>query len=140
MVVLTGDPLDIDALERAVDDPATGAVVTFVGRVRNHHRDRAVGHLEYEAYEPMAIERIEAILDEAQGRWPVGPLAVAHRLGRLDIGDAAVAVVVAAAHRGEAFEACRYIMDRIKDDVPIWKRETWADGATEWVGPESGGG
>ena len=137
MVLLTTAPLDARALEAAVTDPTAGAVVTFAGVVRNHHQGRAVDHLEYEAFEPMAVAQLKTILAEATERWELGRTAVAHRLGRLEIGDAAVVVVVAAAHRGPAFEACRYIMDRIKDDVPIWKHETWADGTSEWVGPET---
>jgi molybdopterin synthase catalytic subunit len=136
MVLLTHQPLDIEALERACDDPASGALVTFVGRVRNHHAGRPVDHLDYEAFEPMAEARLAAILDEAGARWPLGRAAVAHRLGRLAIGEAAVAVVVAAGHRGEAFEACRWIMDRIKAEAPIWKHETWSDGSAHWVGAE----
>lgn len=136
MVELTSQPIDVRRLEAAVADPAAGAVVTFLGQVRNHHRGRAVDHLEYEAYEPMAIDWLERIIAEALETWPLERIAVAHRLGRLEIGDTAVAICVSSAHRGEAFEACRHIMDRIKQDVPIWKHETWADGSSEWVGPE----
>ncbi len=138
MVELTHEPIDPRALEARVADPTCGAVVTFLGVVRDHHRGRAVSHLEYEAFVPMAEERIQAILGEVAERYGIARAAVSHRLGRLEIGDLAVAVVVASAHRGEAFEACRYVMDRIKQDVPIWKHETWADGGSEWVGPEEG--
>ena len=133
MVLLTTAPLDARALEAAVTDPTAGAVVTFAGVVRNHHQGRAVDHLEYEAFEPMAVAQLKTILAEATERWELGRTAVAHRLGRLEIGDAAVVVVVAAAHRGPAFEACRYIMDRIKDDVPIWKHETWGRSADQYA-------
>ncbi|MCC7493033.1 MAG: molybdenum cofactor biosynthesis protein MoaE [Fimbriimonadaceae bacterium] len=136
MVVLTTAPLDVSALERAVADPTAGAVLTFVGTVRNHHRGRATSHLVYEAYEPMAEAELQRLLAAAAERWPIARAAVAHRLGRLEIGEAAVAVVVSSAHRGEAFEACRWIMDQIKHDVPIWKHETWATGDSEWIGPE----
>ncbi|MBI2299645.1 MAG: molybdenum cofactor biosynthesis protein MoaE [Armatimonadetes bacterium] len=136
MVTLTTEPLDPRALEVLVDDPTCGALGTFLGKVRNHHRGRPVDHLEYEAFEPMAVERIEAILEECAARWELGPMAVAHRLGRLEIGDVAVVVCVGSAHRDAALAACGYIMDRIKDDVPIFKHETWADGTSEWVGPE----
>jgi len=137
MILLTDQPLDPSALTAAVDHPSCGAVVNFLGVVRDQHRGRAVDHLAYEAYEPMAIEKIEAILGEVKQRWGIERVAVAHRLGRLEIGDAAVAIAVASGHRAEAFEACRYIMDRIKQDVPIFKHETWADGSSEWVGPET---
>ena len=97
MVLLTTAPLDARALEAAVTDPTAGAVVTFAGVVRNHHQGRAVDHLEYEAFEPMAVAQLKTILAEATERWELGRTAVAHRLGRLEIGDAAVVVVVAAA-------------------------------------------
>jgi len=136
MVELTTAPLDPEAVAARIEAPTIGGVVTFVGLVRNHHRGRAVAFLEYEAYEPMASERLAVILSEVAVRWPSCRCAVAHRLGRLEIGDAAVVVAVGSAHRAEAFEACRYVIDRIKVDVPIWKHETWADGSSEWVGPE----
>lgn len=137
MILLTEEPLTVSAVYAAVDDPACGAVVNFCGVVRNHHRERPVGFLEYEAYDAMAIAKIREIFDEVESRWGLTRLAVAHRLGRLEIGDIAVVVAVAAPHRAEAFEACRYIMDRIKDEVPIFKHETWADGSSEWVGPDT---
>ncbi|NUQ00582.1 MAG: molybdenum cofactor biosynthesis protein MoaE [Armatimonadetes bacterium] len=136
MVELTTSLLDVRRLEALVADPAAGAVVTFLGQVRNHHQGRAVDHLAYEAFEPMAIACLEQIAAEAKQRWPLREVAIAHRLGRLEIGETAVAICVSSAHRGEAFEACRHIMDRIKQDVPIWKHEHWADGTAEWVGPE----
>ncbi len=139
MIFLTDEPLVIAPLLAAVDHPSCGAVVNFCGIVRNHHQGRAVDHLEYEAYEPMAIAKLEQIRDEVRERWGTDRVAIAHRVGWLAIGDTAVAIAVAAPHRAEAFEACRYIMDRIKQDVPIFKRETWADGSSEWVGPEAEG-
>lgn len=135
MVLLTDQPIDVAALEAAVDDPACGAVVTFRGRVRDHHHGKAVDHLEYEAFEPMAVAELEQLLVAARAEHGIARAAVAHRLGRLEIGDDAVAVVVSSAHRAEAFVAGRWIMDRIKQVVPIWKHEFWADGSDEWVGP-----
>lgn len=135
MVELTTAPLDPGAVAARVEEPTRGGIVTFVGRVRNHHQGRETAFLEYEAYEPMATAQIAVILSEVAVRWPACRCAVAHRLGRLEIGDAAVVIAVAAAHRAEAFEACRYVIDRIKVDVPIWKRETRADGSSEWVTP-----
>ena len=136
MIFITEEPVVIAPLMAAVDHPSCGAVVNFVGVVRNQHQGRAVDHLEYEAYEPMAIAKIEEILGEVKDRWGIDRCAVTHRVGWLEIGDTAVAIAVAAPHRAEAFEACKYIMDRIKEDVPIFKKETWADGGSEWVGPE----
>lgn len=137
MIALADTPIHVAAVEAAVTDPACGAVVTFVGRVRDHHQGRAVDHLEYEAYEPMAVAQMQAVVAEARERWQLGPVAMVHRVGRLAIGDVAVAIAVAAGHRGEAFEACRYLIDRIKQVVPIWKHEFWADGSSEWVGPDT---
>lgn len=139
MVILTSEPLDCAALEAVVADPSCGARVTFVGLVRDHHRGRPdVDHLEYEAFEPMARAELEKLIALARERHGVARVAIAHRLGRLEVGDVAVAVVVASPHRAEAFAACAELMDQIKQVVPIWKHETWRDGSSEWVGPEPG--
>jgi molybdopterin synthase catalytic subunit len=114
-------------------------VVSFTGLVRNHHAGRAVIRLEYSAYEPMAEAECAHIVTEAESRWPVR-VAVEHRLGTLEIGDTAVAVVAAGAHRADAFEACRYVIDAIKSRVPVWKREYYADGSVAWVDPTAPGG
>lgn len=139
MSTLSFEPIDVAALGRAVIGPERGGVVSFVGLVRNHHEGREVVELEYSAYGPMAERTIAAITDEVQQRWPVR-VAVAHRLGRLAIGEAAVAVVVAGGHRGEAFEGCRYAIEEVKRRVPIWKREKYADGSEAWVDPTAAGG
>ena len=107
-------------------------VVTFVGAVRDHARGRTIRHLEYEAYPPMAIAEMERICDAARQRWAGVRVAIAHRVGHLEVGDLAVVVVAAAPHRAEAFEACRYAIDTLKETVPIWKKEVAADGAY-WV-------
>jgi len=130
---ITHGPIDVDALRRAVSDTASGACVVFEGWVRDHHQGRAVSRLEYEVYEPLAVKEGERILAEAAER--CGPLrAVAvHRAGLLELGEVAVAVAVSAAHRDEAFRACRYIIDEAKVRLPIWKKEYFADGEAEWV-------
>ena len=113
-----------------------GAVVTFVGLVRNHNLGRAVQHLEYEAYEPLALRAFERIVGEITGRWPGVRLALHHRTGRLDIGEASVVIAAASPHRADAFSACRYAIERVKQIAPIWKREVfvggeaWVEGAT----------
>ncbi|MFT3992522.1 MAG: molybdenum cofactor biosynthesis protein MoaE [Luteolibacter sp.] len=134
---LTNEPFDIEALSKEVHDDAAGAVVTFDGRVRNHNDGKAVGHLEYQAYPALAIATGQRILEE-EGRWHgvIGAVAV-HRTGALEIGDSAVWVGVAAAHRGPAFAAAQAIMERLKYELPVWKKETYADGSTEWVGPDN---
>lgn len=121
-----------DAISGVTNDGA-GAVVTFEGIVRNHSRDlsgqvRSVEYLEYEAYRPMAKREIERVIAEVESRWNVA-CAISHRVGQLTIGETAVVIAVASAHRGEAFEACRFAIDRIKETVPIWKKEVATDGA-----------
>ena len=108
-----------------------GAVVTFSGNVRNHNRGREVDYLEYDAYRPMAERQLRKIGEEAVERWNCR-MAIQHRVGRLEVGESSVLVVAACAHRGDAFEACRYAIDTLKERVPIWKREVWKDGEV-WI-------
>ena len=134
MSYLSPQPIDAHALAEAVRTARRGGVVTFIGHVRDHHGGRQVLRLEYSAYAPMAEAECDAILREAESRWPV-TAGLRHRTGSLAIGDVAVAVVVAGDHRGEAFDACRWIIDEVKRRVPIWKREHYADGSIAWVDP-----
>lgn len=133
---VTDAPIDLQALIDAVADPAAGAVVTFVGTVRNHARGREVRYLDYEAYPEAAEKMLAQIAGEIGERWGIDRVAIVHRTGRLEIGDASVAIVVASAHRAEAFDACRYAIERIKQIVPIWKKEHYADGEV-WIGSEA---
>ena len=130
------EPLDPRAVEALVADPAAGAVVTFTGTVRDHARGRAVVALEYEAYAPAAEKMLARIGEEIAARWGIERVAIVHRTGRLPVGEASVVIAVATAHRGEAFAACAYAIERLKAIVPIWKKEFYADGAT-WVGSEA---
>lgn len=132
LISITREPLDRMALIAAVSHPSVGGIVVFEGVVRDHARGKQVRYLEYDAYLEMAVEQIRAIVVEAQQRWGVERVAVAHRIGRLEIGEASVIVVVAMPHRAEAFDACRYIIDTLKATVPIWKKEVATDGE-EWV-------
>ncbi len=132
VIQLTREPLDRAALVAAVSAPAVGGIVVFEGVVRNSARGKQVRYLEYDVYEEMADQQIRTIIAEAQQRWGVERVAVAHRFGRLEIGEASVIIVVATPHRGEAFEACRYIIDTLKSTVPIWKKEVATNGE-EWV-------
>jgi molybdopterin synthase catalytic subunit len=132
LIQLTREPLDRDALVAAVSHPSAGGIVVFEGVVRDNARGKQVRYLEYDAYEEMAIAQIRTIIQEAQQRWGVDRVAVAHRFGRLEIGEASVIIVVASPHRAEAFDACRYIMDTLKTTVPIWKKEVATNGE-EWV-------
>lgn len=136
---LTDAAIDPAALARLVQSPERGGVVSFAGVVRNHHAGREVVRLEYSAYEPMAEAECARIVAEAEERWPVA-VALAHRVGEIGIGESAVVVVVASAHRADAFEACRHVIDAVKSRVPIWKREYYADGSVAWVDPTAPGG
>jgi molybdopterin synthase catalytic subunit len=135
-VAVTPAPLDSAALVALVDKKGDGAVVTFAGLVRDHNQGRQVQFLEYEAYEPLAIRALQRIVDEARELWPGACVAVHHRLGRLEIGEASIVIAAASPHRADAFAACRYTIERVKQIVPIWKREhfdggdVWLEGAT----------
>jgi molybdopterin synthase catalytic subunit len=125
--------LDVAEVLAAVSDAAAGGVTLFVGAVRDHDENKAVTGLEYSAH-PTAFSRLEEVCEEVAKEYDVLALAAVHRVGRLAIGDAAVVVATAAAHRGEAFEASRALIDRLKQTVPIWKHQMFADGTDEWVG------
>lgn len=132
LIQLTRDPLDRNALVAAVSHASVGGIVVFEGVVRDTARGKQVRYLEYEVYEEMAEPHIRQIAHEAMQRWSVERVAVAHRFGRLEIGEASVIIVVASPHRAEAFDACRYIIDTLKATVPIWKKEVATNGE-EWV-------
>jgi len=134
MPLLSDQPLDLGALVTEVSGPGRGGIASFLGLVRDHHEGRAVTRLEYSAYGPMAEAEAAVIVAEAEERWPVR-VAARHRLGTLDVGQAAVAVAAAGAHRAEAFDACRYVIEELKRRVPIWKKEFFDDGTTSWVEP-----
>jgi molybdopterin synthase catalytic subunit len=130
-------PLELEPLIRLVEDGGGhGAVATFLGLVRDHNLNRRVTHLEYEAYVPLAVKALALIGEEARAQWPGVRLAVHHRIGRLQIGDASIIIAAASAHRADAFAACRYTIERVKQIVPIWKHEffeggeVWIEGAT----------
>ncbi len=134
MIELGKDPIDATALLARVLAPTDGAQALFLGVVRDHHEGRSVERLEYEAYEPMAQAKLQEIRERALERFDVREIGIAHRLGRLEIGEASVAVVVASSHRGPAFEACRFVMDVLKEEVPIFKKEFYADGTGDrWI-------
>ena len=142
LLAIGPEPIALGPLIAAVivrsPEPAgsDGAVVTFLGLVRSHNAGRSVRYLEYEAYAPLALRTFEQIASEVRERWPEARLALHHRIGRLEIGDASVAIAAASPHRGHAFAACRYAIERIKQIAPIWKREffeggdVWIEGAT----------
>ena len=129
-------PIDELALEREVRTDADGAVIVFKGVARRFSRGRDVVHLEYEAYPEMAEKVMAQIGDEMKERWPITNVAIVHRTGVLEIGQASVAIAVSAPHRGEAFEAAQYAIDRLKQIVPLWKKEVWSAGSP-WIGWEN---
>lgn len=129
---VTDQPLDIQALHDLVLAPGAGAVSLFVGVVRDTNLGRAVDHLEYDAYPAMATKKMRAIAAEIGTKWEVTAVAMHHRTGRLEIGEASVVIAVASPHRREAIEACHYGIDRLKQVVPIWKKEVWSDGE-HWI-------
>lgn len=135
MIEITETELDHAALTERVRSPQAGAVCTFLGTTREVTGDRVTKHLDYEAYPTMAEKKLSELEAEARRRWPIVEAAIAHRVGRVGLGEISVVVAVSSPHRKAAFEACAWLMDMIKQDVPIWKRETWADGGEEWVHP-----
>ncbi len=136
IVELTSDPIDVPRLIEHVNQPSNGGICTFLGVVRDNAEGRPVVKLGYEAYKSMAVAQMRTIVEEAMQRWDLDAVALSHRTGELQIGEASVAIAVGAPHRAEAFEACRYIIDTLKTRVPIWKKEFFRDGAV-WVEPVS---
>ena len=132
MVLLTHSRIDIQKVIDSVTAPESGGIDVFIGTTRNRSDGRSVASLSYEAYEPMALRKMAALEEEAGARWPLKRVAVVHRLGDVGIGEASVVVAVSAAHRSEAFEACRFLIDRLKQEVPIWKNEHFSDGSSAW--------
>lgn len=132
MIQLTDKPINPGDVLAQVGDDGSGGVVFFLGQTRDHSRGEKVAGLEYEAHESLALKQMEKIAAAARERWPVRAMAIVHRTGYLKVGEASVAIAVACAHRGEAFEACRFAIDMLKKTVPIWKKEFRPDGSF-WV-------
>jgi len=135
-VTIVREPIDTEAVVERLKRPADGAAVIFAGVVRDNTRGRRTLYLDYEAYEAMALKQMESLAVEARARFGVRGVSIVHRLGRLEIGETSVLIVVTAAHRGAAFEACRWIIDSLKKTVPIWKKEHFEDGAV-WADGEA---
>ncbi len=135
-VALVREAIDTDRLVKDMSDPRAGAVVTFSGSVRRETcGDKILAALDYEAYEEMAVKQLTTIREQAMGRFDLLDAAVIHRLGRVPLGEVSILVVAAAAHRGPAFDACGFIVDAVKADAPIWKKDVWTDGSVTWVDP-----
>jgi molybdopterin synthase catalytic subunit len=134
MFDITEQALSLEPLINAVQRTSSGAIASFLGVVRAQTRGRQVRYLEYEAYREMAIPKFHEIGEEIHRKWQVDEIAIVHRIGHLEVGEASVAIAVSAPHRHDAFAACAYAIDRLKEIVPIWKKEVWTDGE-EWIGP-----
>jgi molybdopterin synthase catalytic subunit len=132
LTAITTAPLDQDAIVRALDTTGIGAVAVFLGLVRDHNKGRKVLYLDYEAYEPLALRGLDVIVGEAREKWPTVRLAIHHRIGKMEIGEASVVIAAASPHRPDAFSASRYAIERIKQIVPIWKHE-YFDGGDVWI-------
>ena len=129
--------IDVQQVTAAVAHPSAGAIATFIGTTRDHNDGRNVTCLEYEAYPAMAVTEMRRIGDTARERWPIQAIAIAHRIGVVPIGEASVVIAVSSAHRVAAFEACHFAIDRLKEVVPIWKKEHF-DGGEVWIGSQKG--
>lgn len=139
VVELTADPIDYPALTEQIRTSAAGAVLLFLGTVRELTGGRETRHLVYEAHPTMALAKLRELAHEASAQWPLTGLALVHRSGQLELGEISVAVAVSAPHRDVAFAAGRWLIDTLKLRVPIWKQEHWSDGQVEWVHPEAAG-
>ena len=135
MVELTEQPIDTTVLLSKAQSPEAGAVVLFLGTTRRMTRGRETVKLQYDAYREMAVKELAQLEEQARQRWPLTECLVVHRLGTVPLSEASVAIVVACPHRREAFAAGEWLIDALKERVPIWKQEHWADGTTEWVHP-----
>jgi molybdopterin synthase catalytic subunit len=135
MIALTSEPIDTEALIAQVSSNSAGAVVLFLGTTREATAGRRTESLDYECYPAMAERKLAELEAEACRRWPLTGCAIVHRLGHLELGEASIAIAVSSPHRQQAFEAGKWLIDTIKEVVPIWKQENWADGTSEWVHP-----
>jgi len=137
MFHVTNQPIDLDGLVRFVADPEAGAVATFIGTTRNNNEGRKVMALDYEGYAEMAEKELRRIGEDAKTKWPICRMAITHRLGPVQIGEASVIIAVSSAHRDAAFAACRFAIEEIKKTVPIWKKEVF-EGGEVWIGTQTG--
>jgi molybdopterin synthase catalytic subunit len=133
LIEITSEPIDLQTVINKIKKSYHGAVVNFVGIVRDNSEGKRVLYLEYEAYPAMAEKKLNGIVAEIQAQWGTGDIAIVHRVGRLEIGDTAIVIAVGSPHRLEAFHACQYAIDRIKEVVPVWKKEFYEDGSA-WIG------
>jgi molybdopterin synthase catalytic subunit len=138
MIRLTKQPIDTAAILAEVTSHEAGAVVLFLGTTREFTKGRQTASLDYECYPEMAEKKLAELEAEARRRWPIVGCSIVHRLGHLELGEASIAIAVSSPHRADAFAAGQWLIDTIKEVVPIWKQENWADGTSEWVHPVEG--
>jgi len=131
-IEILATPLDVGRAVEFVTDPAAGGIATFLGTTR---ADQNMAALDYEAYTEMAMQQLRSLAGQARGRWPIIKIALLHRTGRVEVAQPSVIIAVSTPHRADAFEACRFLIDSLKKDVAIWKKEVWADGTGTWVHP-----
>lgn len=132
MTTITRDPIDIERIRKEAHHPKAGAMLLFCGDIRNHSEGKAVVHLEYEAHPTMADRQISDIVEEAKKRWEIHHVEVLHRFGKMEVLECSIAIAVATSHRKDCYAASRFIIDAIKHSVPIWKKEFFVDGSSEW--------
>lgn len=137
MIEITKEKIDTAGVLERVNSSQSGAVVLFLGNTREFTGEKQTTWLSYECYEAMAISKLNELRDHAISNWGLLDVAVVHRIGRVDLGEASVAIAVASEHRAAAFDAGRWLIDTLKEQVPIWKKEVWSDGSTEWVHPDT---
>jgi molybdopterin synthase catalytic subunit len=133
LIELTNEVIDVGRVDRFLRDASVGGIALFIGTTREYTNGRQTAALSYESYSSMAIQEMNRLVDTAEERWSTSKVCLIHRLGVVEVAEASVVVGVATAHRSEAFEACRFLIDQLKVDVPIWKKESYVDGATAWV-------
>ncbi len=138
MIEITHQTIDLNTLMSAATHPDCGALVMFVGSTRQWTGDAETAFLDYEAYEPLALQKMSELETSARERWPLKTVTLVHRLGRVEVTEASVAVIVASPHRSEAFEAAKWLIDELKHQVPIWKREHYVQNGAEWIHPTAG--
>lgn len=136
-ISITRESIDYTGLTESVRSNLCGAIVLFLGTVREITGEKKTVSLEYEAYDEMAVTELRRLIELARQKWPIEKVSLAHRVGHLDLGDIAIGIAISTPHRREGFEAARFLMDKIKETVPIWKKEKWADGTADWVHPEA---
>ncbi len=136
MIEITENPIDTDQVLKSVNSIHAGASVLFVGTTRQFTRGKETLKLDYECYQEMAIKKMSQLRDQAMAKWPVTECSIIHRIGTVELGEASIAVAVSTPHRADSFAAAQWLVDTLKQEVPIWKREHWADGSPEWVHPQ----